>query len=56
MAPWSRSRLEKKSGAGAGARAVKKIFFLWPLGAEAARKKVPGAGAVWEQKSGAGAA
>ena len=32
--------------------------FFWPLGAGAARKKIPGAGAgaAWEKKSGAGAA
>ena len=28
---------------------------FWPLGAGAARKKIPGAGAAWVKKSGAGA-
>ena len=42
------SKLYQQSGAGA--------VFFWPLGAGAARKKIPGAGAAWEKKAGAGAA
>ena len=29
--------------------------FFWPLGAGDSRKKIPGAGATWEKKLGAGA-
>ena len=59
-APWSRSRLKKKTGAGARAGAVWKknqelgwgagAGCFWLLGAGAGAR----AGAAWKKKSGAG--
>ena len=56
LAPWSRSRLEKKSGAGAakklaGSSALREDrsrVFLAPW-SRSRLKKIPGAGAAWEK-------